>query len=351
MSLKRLIFPVVNALAVGMLTSLVGYYLNNIVGWLLIGFGIGLVIGLVAEFGTRRISGWWYRRRLTLVVLLEIPLIVFYGGPYGYVVAMSQPNHTPICCQTPADFGAAYEAVTIPAADGVTLAGWFIPPTGSHQAVVLVLHGSNHNRLGSMWHAERLARAGYGVLVYDQRALGESEGTQQSLGWWDARDLPYVVDYLVARPDVDPERIGAVGLSLGGYILLHAGPDEPRLQAFWVDGVGASTLDDFPMSENVGEHFAWVINQQILWALTVYSDLPAPNSFMTQIPRIAPRPLMMVVGALDSFEKRVNARYAEVLGANGTQWVIETPHVGGPVMMPDVYAERMLAFFEGALLD
>jgi len=350
--MKRFIFPVVNAVVVAILFGLVGYYAGNFGLWVVVGLVGGLLVGLIAEFGLGRIGGWWYRRRLTLAALLQIPLIIFFIGPYGFVLGLSQPANTTICCVSPADFGAEYRTVSIPAADGITLAGWYVPPTAPHGAVIILLHGGGGNRTGTMWHAARLYEAGYGLLMYDQRAVGESTGTTQSFGWLDERDVPAVIDFLIEQPEVNPDRIGGLGLSLGAHILIMAGPDEPRLKALFLDGTGAGRTSDFPESQNFGEQFAFILNVQIERANQFHLGVSPPTGFVEQIPKLAPRPVLMVVGALDDFENRVNQRYTALLGENGEQWMIENAHhVGGAWTVPEAYTARMLDFFEQALLQ
>ena len=84
--------------------------------------------------------------------------------------------------------------MTFTGGDGVTLAGWFAPPENG--ATIILLHGYGGNRLGMRWHAEVLVEAGYGVLMYDERASGESGGTVRSFGWQDGADVGGAVEYL-----------------------------------------------------------------------------------------------------------------------------------------------------------
>ena len=65
---------------------------------------------------------------------------------------------------------AAYEPVACTAADGLRLKGWYHPSRNG--AAVLVVHGGNSDRTGSVAHARLLADAGYGVLLYDARGRG-----------------------------------------------------------------------------------------------------------------------------------------------------------------------------------
>lgn len=100
----------------------------------------------------------------------------------------------------------AYRDVTFTSTDGLTLSGWYRPSRNG--AAVLVLPGAGGIRNGSLRHARLLASHGYGVLVYDARGTGRSEGTPNGWGWsWD-HDVAGALTYLRSRPDVDPQRIG-----------------------------------------------------------------------------------------------------------------------------------------------
>jgi len=111
---------------------------------------------------------------------------------------------------------------------GVRLAGTFSFPTegGPFPAVVLI-HGSGRldRRVEVAGHeiftvlADYLSRRGVAVLRYDKRGLGGSTGdysaaTSNELG----DDVLAAVEFLRARSDVDPARIGLVGLSEGGIL-------------------------------------------------------------------------------------------------------------------------------------
>ena len=98
--------------------------------------------------------------------------------------------------------GAAYQDVTFEAADGLDLAGWYRP--SENGAAVLVVHGGSSDRKGSVPHASMLARHGYGVLLYDARGRGESEGGENNYGWDWSEDISGALAFLRGRDDVDP---------------------------------------------------------------------------------------------------------------------------------------------------
>jgi pimeloyl-ACP methyl ester carboxylesterase len=143
--------------------------------------------------------------------------------------------------QTPTDAGLDYESVTFQATDGVKLSGWFIPREGEGPGpVVAFVHGWLWNRLGNIAGkvpftdrdvdflpaAKALHDAGFHVLLFDLRHHGESGRGRAPLtyGPRETRDFVGAVNYLRARADVDGERIGAVGCSMGGNTVIMGTP-------------------------------------------------------------------------------------------------------------------------------
>ena len=115
-----------------------------------------------------------------------------------------------------ADLGAPYENVEFRTADGLRLKGWYI--RSRNRAAVISFPG----RASSQKRAKLLARHGYGVLLFDRRGEGESEGDPNTFGWHGERDIHAAVAYLQRQPDVDPGRIGGIGLSVGGEMMIEA---------------------------------------------------------------------------------------------------------------------------------
>ena len=134
--------------------------------------------------------------------------------------------------------GAAYENVSFETSDGLTLKGWYVP--SKNGAAVIAFPG----RKGSQRPAAMLARHGYGVLVFDRRGEGQSDGDPNAFGWGGDRDVKAAVDYLQTRPDVDPDRIGGIGLSVGGEMMLEAAAEDHDLRAVVSEGAGARAYSD-----------------------------------------------------------------------------------------------------------
>ncbi len=80
--------------------------------------------------------------------------------------------------------------------------------------------------------AGRLADAGFLVVRYDKRAVGQSGGRAERAGIEDyAADVRAVVKYLTKRRDVDKKRIAAIGYAEGGWTALHAASKEKSIAA------------------------------------------------------------------------------------------------------------------------
>src|SRR5580698_5164474 len=69
---------------------------------------------------------------------------------------------------------AELQAVSFVSADGLHIAGWYVP--SKNRAAVIVTHGTNSDRSTMLPEIRLLADAGFGVLAFDWPGLGESEG-------------------------------------------------------------------------------------------------------------------------------------------------------------------------------
>jgi fermentation-respiration switch protein FrsA (DUF1100 family) len=125
---------------------------------------------------------------------------------------------------TPADLGMPYEVARFPAADGVNLHGWYVP--GRRAETLLWFHGNGGNishRLDNLRHLHDLV--GVGVLMFDYRGYGESDGSPSEAGLYaDARGA---LAYLRRRSDVDSKRIVYFGQSLGSAVAVDLATNEP----------------------------------------------------------------------------------------------------------------------------
>jgi dienelactone hydrolase len=117
-------------------------------------------------------------------------------------------------------------------ADGITLVGNLALAADGAPAVVLTgpFTGVKEQVVGT--YAARLHERGLTTLAFDHRGFGESDGRrahEDSQG--KLVDLRAAVGLLTAHPVVDPARVAALGICLGGGYAVRAAAADPRIHA------------------------------------------------------------------------------------------------------------------------
>lgn len=295
---------------------------------------------------TRR--SWRYWRNLivfTLTALVTGILFIGYiGHPYFYSRGFAHPTRMELGELTPADFNLDYEEVSLTTADGLSLHGWYIP---SHNgAAIMLYHPIASNRLATIFHAEMLASHGYGALMMDIRAHGVSEGDVMPYGGPEAEDALAAVDFLQNREDVEPERIGVLGLSLGTHLAILGAARSQSIRAVVADGPGGTTFEDWPPAQSIAE-YTWVPYDLVFYTfLPMHTGVKNPVSLLDSVPQIAPRPVLFI----DGEPGRAARHFYQVAGYPKSIWIIPGGgHIDGLTVNRQEYEQRVIDFFNLAL--
>ncbi|CAM3654934.1 prolyl oligopeptidase family serine peptidase [Corallococcus sp. ZKHCc1 1396] len=226
--------------------------------------------------------------------------------------------------------------------DGLQLKGWYLPPKNG--ALVILVHGLSGNRTQLLPEARFLAQAGYGLVLFDLAAHGESAGTVSTYGDREAGQVMAAVDFAARQPEVDTLRIGALGFSLGGYSVLKAAAGDPRLKAVVVEAAAVAPAQ--ALQDELGH---W--GPLGLWpALTVMKragvDVNAVQP-ARDMAALGDRPVLLVAGTDDPWVP--DAALDHLLGQAKGPWekwrVPGTGHGDYLRAAPDEYPRRVLAFF------
>lgn len=282
----------------------------------------------------------WGRRGLTTVAAVAVLLYVV--APLAAAVWLTQAPRESVRA-----FSLPHEEVTLRTSDGLALAGWYVPSRNG--AAVVVVHGGGGTRNGSESHARMLAAAGYGVLLYDARGNGESEGDHDAMGWTWREDVDAAVAYLHGRPDVH-RGIGALGLSTGAEAVLDAAAGDETIAAVVADGAIARNLAETRQLEGLEEAQALPYYGLVFATLRLITGAPQPPPLQEQIPRIAPRPVLLI-SAGTAAERTMNRAYRRA-APKAVLW--ELPAVGHTQAIherPGAYRQRVVGWFDRALLD
>ena len=285
------------------------------------------------------------RRWINRAVAVVLGVLVVYAGLYPTATAIV-PTHKyrePI-----PDPPSGYEPVTFESSDGLELSGWYAP--SENGAAVVLVHGGGGDRTGPLAHAALLRRHDYGVLVYDSRGRGESEGTPNAWGWGWEKDVDGALAFLDARNDVEDGRIGGLGLSTGADVLIHVAPERRELKAVVSDGATAASFADQTATFGIDESapYFWTL----LTAGRVFSGYSPGPPLDESVPKISPTPLLLIAAGGFPTELDFNRHYAEVANEPFEYW--ELPEVGHTAAVrerAEEYEERVIGFFDEALLE
>jgi len=302
-----------------------------------------LGLGTVTLWRTRRTDDRLHRRYgrralLTLLggmILLQVvtPIMLTYG--FTHIAKPPAPVR---------DLGLAHERLTLTTSDDLELAALYVPSRNG--AAVIAFPGRN----GPQKHARMLARHGYGVLLLDRRGEGGSEGDPHGFGWEFDKDIRAGVEFLKQRADVDPGRIGGLGISVGGEMMLQTAAGTTDLAAVVSDGAGARVMSEELSDMPEYAKWLWRLHQELKYrSLEVFSNKAQPSDLTKLIPRIAPRPIFLIHAARGEVDAKTPEYLASARGPV-TEWEVpKGGHTDGIDVMPEEYERRVVGFFDSAL--
>jgi dipeptidyl aminopeptidase/acylaminoacyl peptidase len=237
------------------------------------------------------------------------------------------------------------QAVSFAGSAGESLAAWYVPTRNG--AAIVLLHGTGAERSSLSAETAMLAAAGFGVLALDLPGQGQSDGHSQ---WGEAERLALSasLDWLEHQPGIDPRRLGAFGLSFGGYVLLQSAAREPRLRAI----VLASTpLDLDQETRQANAAHGWLSAWPALWVLHRYRRGASDLAPAAALRALAPRELLVISGERDRLVTPADAGalFAAALEPKELWIVPGAGHAAFAAAAPATYGPRLAQFFARAL--
>lgn len=119
---------------------------------------------------------------------------------------------------------------------GITLAAdLYLPKNADGKLAAVAVSGpfGAVKEQASGFYAQTLAERGFLTIAFDPSFTGESGGTPRYVASPDinTEDFSAAVDYLLSREDVDPERIGILGICGWGGMAVNAAAADTRIKA------------------------------------------------------------------------------------------------------------------------
>ena len=235
--------------------------------------------------------------------------------------------------------------MSFPSESGSTLAAWYGAPRPGGPTVVLS-HGVRGSRRQLAERARFLRSAGYGVLLYDAQAHGESCGRQITFGYLESYDAAAAVAFVRERsPD---SSIGFLGPSLAGASAL-LGREPLPVDALVLEAV-YPTLEaavENRIAIRLGSPLAPLLSRLLLWQIEPRLGFdPFDLNPIEAIGR-SQAPLLLIAGSED---RHTSLEESQALFAAARPpkelWVVEgAAHESFHRFAGGEYERRVLAFF------
>lgn len=312
-------------------------------GLVALGAGVALLIGGALAIG-HGLRTWPH------VLVTAVSLAAAAPTAFALAIAVAAITVPPsrLGAAAPTDLGLTHRDVEFAATDGVTLSGWYLP--GSNGVGIVLLHGAGSNRSAVLDHAVVLARHGYGVLLFDARGHGRSDGQAMDFGWYGDQDVGGAVDYLAGQPEV--EVIAAVGVSMGGEEAIGAAAADRRIRAVVAEGATARTAADKAwLPEQYGVR-GW-LQRPLDWLTFGATDLlidAGPPVSLRDAARLAGVPTLLITAG-DVADEAHAARFIAD-GSPDTVSIWQVPgsdHAAALCTAPAAWERRVTTFLGEAL--
>ena len=178
-------------------------------------------------------------------------------------------------------------------------------------------------------------------------ATARAKATPTGSATTPSRPSTPLIGWLARRPDVDPQRIAGFGSSLGAEVLLEAAAGDPRLRAVIGDGPARPRDAQRAGDPGLPERVVAELGLQVVRGVSGMQESP---SLVGVMPRIAPRPVLLIAGGGDPNEIPTNRGYRDAGGSTVQLWELpDTGHTAGLRTHPVEYERRTTTFLDRAL--
>jgi pimeloyl-ACP methyl ester carboxylesterase len=258
------------------------------------------------------------------------------------------------------------EDVSFPTSDGLTLRGCYLAAPHARRGVILFGLEFGSNRWSCRAYCEHLLDAGFDVFAFESRSQGDSDAQPDydPLQWvtdYEVRDAEAALAYLKARPDADLRGVGFFGISKGAGAGLIAASRDPYVRCCVTDGVFGTYTTVVPYMRQWFRIYNQSYSLQGLLPSWYYGVIGLAGLGQTArerncrfphlecaLPRLAPRPLLVIHGEADTY---IRAEMAQTLFkcARGPKefWLVPgAKHNQALHLAGDEYRRRVLEFFE-----
>ncbi|MBI1871428.1 MAG: alpha/beta fold hydrolase [Chlamydiae bacterium] len=303
-----------------------------------------------------------------ILTLSGLGILIFVYALLYFYRSLKPPRFiTPI---QPSNYGLKWENIALKTSDGLTLKGWFIPPPfvlpnagppsadwpagptkgggiipqPHSNAAIIVCHGYPFDK-GNVLPIAKFLHSEYNLLLFDFRAMGESEGRMTTLGYHETKDVQAALDFLERK---GIQKIGILGFSLGASVALLSVSDE-RIKAVVADCPFASLdilLDE--MFQNLfflKQPFKAILKKLARSVLKINFSQISPLKSVSN----TSTPILLIHGDEDSQIPHSHSLLLKKANPKIQFWQVpEADHIQTYELYPEEYEKRVIKFLKEA---
>lgn len=274
--------------------------------------------------------------------VLCLTILIFIYAIYYFYRSLKPPRFiTPV---TPEHYGLAYEKISFKTEDNVLIRGWFLPNINSDRAII-ICHGYPFDK-GNLLPLAKFLTTDFSLLLFDFRAMGESEGKITTVGYLEPLDLKAALNELEKRGF---KKIGVLGYSLGASVALLTASD-PRIKAIIADSPFASLnplLDE--MLQNLGP-FRFLFKKILIYLGRNFLKINLNDISPKEIVRQVQTPIFLIHGDEDRQIKLDHAIRLKEANPQSQLWIVSgADHGQAHELYMEEYEERVKTFLNSFL--
>lgn len=298
--------------------------------------------------------------RRVFKILIALAALYLAGCVVGGVLLTEMQLHPPrrelsqavaFRAEVRRDDHADVQDVSIQAADGVPLRGWYVKPQNDNGNSVILLHGVGDSREGVGGYARMFLQHGYRVLLPDSRAHGTSGGALATYGLKESDDIHRWVDWMQNN---QPKCVYGFGESMGAALLLQSLAIEPRFCAVVVESSFSHFEEVAP--ERAARYtrmpywFGRTFERPVIAVAMVYTRWRYGLDFRKANPAdavaLSTVPVLLIAGTRDLDILPHHSVELARIDQHAQLWMVDgAAHGGAWSVNPELFESRVTGFF------
>lgn len=275
-----------------------------------------------------------------LLIVSSLGVFIFLYALY-YFYSSLKPSRF-VSSINPSHFGLPWENIFFKTADGVVIKGWFIPSnlTSQERKAMIICHGYPFDK-GNILPMFKFLHTEYNLLLFDFRAMGESEGNLTTVGYLEMEDVKAAIDFLGSK---GIKKIGIFGSSMGAAVALMVSQD-PRIKVIVADSPYASMdklLDELLHNLFFMKRLFKIILKNLgKWFLKIELSQVHPEKAIQNIQK----PILIIHGDQDGQVHFSHSLTLKKTNPNIELWIVKGSHHGkAHELYPGEYEKKLREF-------